>query len=108
MTLVAWSEVGALVGVTIIVPGFWRMAERRGHGCGGHFVGFSGRRRFLLHWFPLATVLSRWGALVLLVYARPPRLWRRGDLARCLVCRLWWLPGAALYVLLHSWIWWCL
>ena len=38
LMLVAQSEVGAVVGVTIIVVSFWRMAERRGHGRGGHFA----------------------------------------------------------------------
>ena len=34
----AQLEVDAIVGVTIIIVGFWRMAERRGYGRGGHFA----------------------------------------------------------------------
>ena len=39
LMLVAESVVGTLVGFTIIVVDFWRMAEQRGHGCGDHFAG---------------------------------------------------------------------
>ena len=99
--LVAKSEVGMLVGVTIFAVSFWRMAERRGHGRGGHFASapsaplassshcpFSAKCPGLVRLCSTSSSMASWFLLGAALHGR-----------------LRWHPGACALHPLRSWLW---